>query len=73
MTYFITDMGRDVAYHDQRTGETSKLPRFAIWVKRKDETKPVVLEVSFDLRALRAQYGSDVPVYRIDELRTNER
>lgn len=68
MRHFITDMGRDMTAEDMNTGETQLVPRYAVWAKRHFDGKAVVVEVCVDLKELKAQYGSEVPVYTIDEL-----
>lgn len=68
MKHFITDMGRDLAAENVDTGDVDLVPRYAVWGKRNFDGKAVVIEVSVNLKELKAQYGSDVPVYRIDEL-----
>lgn len=68
MKHYITDMGRTLEATDVKTGARQRVPRFAVWGRRNFDGKPVVLEVSESVDELLTTYGSEVPVYRLDEL-----
>lgn len=72
MTYFITDIGRSVSVWNPQTNKYTDVPRFTLWVIRKGEREPKVLEVAHKKERLFAEYGKDILFYSfIDALQEN--